>query len=107
MTVCFRAKTPKALSVGQARGNNKTSERNLGIHGGRKMAYAHAHEATWLMNSVVFSCLKNLPLLGWRGEWQRLAAGVEGTGFQVPSFVAELQISRDPETWPGGSAPHK
>ncbi|CAJ1375347.1 unnamed protein product [Effrenium voratum] len=35
---------------------------------------------------------------GWRGEWQRLAAGVEGTGFQVPSFVAELQISRDPET---------
>jgi len=35
---------------------------------------------------------------GWRGEWQRLAAGVAGTGFQVPSFVAELQISRDPET---------
>lgn len=35
---------------------------------------------------------------GWRGEWARLAAGVEGTGFQVPSFVAELQISRDPET---------
>lgn len=35
---------------------------------------------------------------GWRGEWKRLAAGVEGTGFQVPSFVAELQISRDPET---------
>lgn len=38
---------------------------------------------------------------GWRGEWQRLAAGVAGTGFQVPSFVAELQISRDPETQPG------
>eukprot|EP00439_Symbiodinium_sp_Y106_P068794 s153_g11.t1 len=49
---------------------------------------------------------------GWRGEWTRLAAGVEGTGFQVPSFVAELQVSRDPETlnsfakeisrrWPG------
>jgi len=49
---------------------------------------------------------------GWKGEWKRLAAGVEGTGFQVPSFVAELQISRDPETlesfakeiprrWPG------
>mmetsp|Transcript_66688 Transcript_66688/g.117941 ORF Transcript_66688/g.117941 Transcript_66688/m.117941 type:complete len:242 (+) Transcript_66688:301-1026(+) len=35
---------------------------------------------------------------GWRGEWARLRAGVEGTGFQVPSFVAELQISRDPET---------
>lgn len=35
---------------------------------------------------------------GWRGEWERLAAGVEGTCFQVPSFVAELQISRDPET---------
>ncbi|CAE8584819.1 unnamed protein product [Polarella glacialis] len=34
---------------------------------------------------------------GWRGEWARLAAGVEGTGFMVPSFVAELQISRDPE----------
>lgn len=35
---------------------------------------------------------------GWRGEWERLAAGVRGTGFQVPSFVAELQVSRDPET---------
>mmetsp|Transcript_31934 Transcript_31934/g.74767 ORF Transcript_31934/g.74767 Transcript_31934/m.74767 type:complete len:534 (-) Transcript_31934:84-1685(-) len=34
---------------------------------------------------------------GWRGEWARLTKGVEGTGFQVPSFVAELQISRDPE----------
>jgi len=34
---------------------------------------------------------------GWRGEWKRLTAGVEDTGFQVPSFVAELQISRDPE----------
>mmetsp|Transcript_19719 Transcript_19719/g.35712 ORF Transcript_19719/g.35712 Transcript_19719/m.35712 type:complete len:524 (-) Transcript_19719:96-1667(-) len=34
---------------------------------------------------------------GWRGEWARLSKGVEGTGFQVPSFVAELQISRDPE----------
>ena len=40
-------------------------------------------------------------IAGWRGEWERLAAGVEGTGFQVPSFVAELQISRDPETPPG------
>lgn len=49
---------------------------------------------------------------GWRGEWARLAKGVEGTGFQVPSFVAELQISRDPQAvlgfaqeianrWPG------
>eukprot|EP00929_Paragymnodinium_shiwhaense_P112616 TRINITY_DN8087_c0_g1_i1.p1 TRINITY_DN8087_c0_g1~~TRINITY_DN8087_c0_g1_i1.p1 ORF type:complete len:555 (+),score=111.26 TRINITY_DN8087_c0_g1_i1:150-1814(+) len=34
---------------------------------------------------------------GWRGEWKRLSAGVAGTGMQVPSFVAELQISRDPE----------
>jgi len=34
---------------------------------------------------------------GWRGEWERLSAGVAGTGMQVPSFVAELQISRDPE----------
>ena len=39
-----------------------------------------------------------LRFAGWRGEWTRLAAGVEGTGFQVPSFVAELQVSRDPET---------
>jgi len=49
---------------------------------------------------------------GWRGEWARLAKGVADTGFQVPSFVAELQISRDPEAvrgfaeeiarrWPG------
>lgn len=49
---------------------------------------------------------------GWRGEWARLAAGTKGTGFQVPSFVAELQVSRDPEAlrtfaeeierrWPG------
>jgi len=49
---------------------------------------------------------------GWRGEWARLANGVAGTGFQVPSFVAELQVSRDPEAlrsfadeiarrWPG------
>jgi len=38
---------------------------------------------------------------GWRGEWERLAAGVEGTGFQVPSFVAELQLSRDPEATTG------
>ncbi|CAK0853246.1 unnamed protein product, partial [Prorocentrum cordatum] len=33
---------------------------------------------------------------GWRGEWARLRDGVVG-GIQVPSFVAELQISRDPE----------
>lgn len=38
---------------------------------------------------------------GWRGEWARLAAGVGGTGIQVPSFVAELQISRDPEAVQG------
>eukprot|EP00425_Heterocapsa_triquetra_P034001 CAMPEP_0195119892 /NCGR_PEP_ID=MMETSP0448-20130528/120562_1 /TAXON_ID=66468 /ORGANISM="Heterocapsa triquestra, Strain CCMP 448" /LENGTH=489 /DNA_ID=CAMNT_0040157273 /DNA_START=1 /DNA_END=1470 /DNA_ORIENTATION=+ len=38
---------------------------------------------------------------GWRGEWQRLANGVEGTGVQVPSFVAELQVSRDPEALAG------
>jgi len=38
---------------------------------------------------------------GWRGEWARLAAGVESTGFQVPSFVSELQLSRDPEAVTG------
>mmetsp|Transcript_33182 Transcript_33182/g.72375 ORF Transcript_33182/g.72375 Transcript_33182/m.72375 type:complete len:539 (+) Transcript_33182:36-1652(+) len=49
---------------------------------------------------------------GWRGEWRRLAAGIDNSGIQVPSFVAELQISRDPEAvrsfaaaiaekWPG------
>lgn len=44
---------------------------------------------------------------GWRGEWNRLAAGTvgnAGTGFQVPSFVAELQISRDPEAVLGFAA---
>jgi len=38
---------------------------------------------------------------GWRGEWARLVKGVAGTGFQVPSFVAELQVSRDPEALRG------
>lgn len=49
---------------------------------------------------------------GWKGEWSRLTAGVDNSGLQVPSFVAELQISRDPEAvrgfadeierrWPG------
>jgi hypothetical protein len=34
---------------------------------------------------------------GWKGEWARLTAGINGSRVQVPSFVAELQISRDPE----------
>ena len=68
----------------------------------RKHRYPSEGASFWRHSG---SCPSALRSAGWRGEWTRLAAGVEGTGFQVPSFVAELQVSRDPETcgaWTSG-----